>query len=460
MGALGDLSQYEGSGGDPTAALSPFLRLPGIRVACFPPYSGAKDNPYLSLCYEHLAEVGFVVVPRASFTLRWLWRWRREVALLHFQWQPDFYYLAKRRRYADPQPRWPRLRSRLKLGGFAMRLRLARFFGYRIVWTIHEAYPPPSVLRPASLGHSFDRVGQGILARNCAGLMTHQRAVADVASGELGIDRDRIRVIPHGAYLDQYPPGRSRAEVRSELGIDPHAFVFLAFGSMRPDKSIGPLLEAFRAVGEPNVALIVAGRVDDFDSLRLLQAAAQQDPRIKALPGFVPDEDVRELFDAADASVLARGEEWTSGSVILSLTLGVPVVCARLAAHEQLVDERAGWLFDPESSDGLREALEGAAASSPSELNTRRLNAATAARALPPWEEIAEQMAFVMREAIGSEERFEQLAMRVWPLLEARSPAWKFFQTVPEAPPRPSSEWTEEAFAQQASLRAAASRGS
>jgi hypothetical protein len=69
-------------------------------------------------------------------------------------------------------------------------------------------------------------------------------------------------------------------------------------------------------------------------------------------------------------------------------------------------------------------------------------------------------MAFVMREAIGSEERFEQLAMRVWPLLEARSPAWKFFQTVPEAPPRPSSEWTEEAFAQQASLRAAASRGS
>ena len=464
MGLIGDLSQYvgrEGSKGEASApALSPFLRLPGIRVACLPPWNGARGNPYLSLCYEHLAEIGFVVVPRAKLTLRWLWRLRAHVALLHFQWQPDFYYLAKCFQYDEPPPRLPRLRSCFKLAGFAMRLRLARSFGYRIVWTIHEASPPPSVLRPAVLGPSFDRVGQRILARHCDALIAHQRAVADLVSADLGIDRDRIHVIAHGAYHDQYPAGRSRMEVRSELGIDPDAFAFLAFGSMRADKSIGSLLEAFRAVRNPNVALVVAGRVEDFDSLRLLQAAARDDRRIKALPGFVPDEDVRELFDAVDASVLARGQQWTSGSVILSLTLGVPVVCARLDAHEQLVDEQAGWLFDPGSLDALRTALEQAAASSPADLNTRRLNAATAARALPPWEEIAEQMAAVMREAVGSAERLEKLAMRVWPVLEARSPAWKVFPAVRETSPREAPEWTEEEFVQQASLRAAASRGS
>ena len=457
MGAIGDLSQYEGPRAAPE--LSPFLRLPGVRVACFPPYSGGKDNPYLSLSYEHLAEFGFVVAPRAELTLRWLWRWRTEVALLHFQWQPDFYYLAKRKRYAERSPRLPRLRSCFKLAGFATRLRLARMFGYRIVWTIHEAYPPPGVLRPAALGPGFDRVGERILARNCDGLIAHQDAVADVASADFGIDRDRVQLAGHGAYFGQYPAGRSRAEVRSELGIDPHAFVFLAFGSMRPDKSIGPLLEAFRAVRNPNAALIVAGRVEDFDALRLLQAAAQEDRRIKPLPGFVPDEDVRELFDAADATVLARGQEWTSGSIILSLTLGVPVVCARLGAHEQLVDEQAGWLFDPAEDDGLRNALEEAAAASLAELNARRLNAATAARALPSWEEVAEQMAAVMREALGSE-RLEELATRVWPLLEARSPVWTAFPAVPEASPDQTPEWTEQQFVQRQSLRAAASRGS
>jgi glycosyltransferase involved in cell wall biosynthesis len=460
MGALGDLAQYEAPGLRDGEPVSPFLRLPGIRVACLPAYDGSRGNPYLSLTYEHLAEVGFVVVPRARFSLRWLWRMRAHVTLLHFHWQPDYFYLAKRRRYIDPPPRMPRLRSWLKLAGFATRLRVARLLGYRIVWTIHDVYPPPSVLRPAALGRSFDRRGQRALARSCDAFIAHHSSLADLASAEFGIDRRRIRVVPHGAYLDRYPPGRSRLEIRTELGIDPHAFVFLAFGSMRPDKSIGPLLDAFRAVESPDVALIVAGRVEDVESLRLLQAAARQDRRIKALPGFVPDEDVRELYDAADASVLARDEEWTSGSVILSLSLGVPVVCARLDAHEQLVDGRAGWLFDPVRADGLRSALEEAAASSASDLNTRRLGAAEAARALPTWEEIAEEEADVMCEAIGPEERLQELASRVWPLLEARSPVWKTFPPLTGVPARAAEERTEEAFEDRASLRAAAARGS
>jgi hypothetical protein len=69
-------------------------------------------------------------------------------------------------------------------------------------------------------------------------------------------------------------------------------------------------------------------------------------------------------------------------------------------------------------------------------------------------------MAAVMREAIGSEERLEELAMRVWPLLEARSPAWKVLPAVRETAPPPKAEWTEETFVRQASLRAAATRGS
>lgn len=462
MGALGDLAQYEASGQPDGEPVSPFLRLPGIRVACLPAYDGSRGNPYLSLTYEHLAEVGFVVVPRAQLSLRWLWRMRASVALLHFHWQPDYFYLAKRGRYSDPPPRLPRLRSWFKLAGFAARLRAARLLGYRIVWTIHDVFPPPSVLRPATLGRGFDRVGQRILARSCHGLIAHQDAVADLAATEFGIERSRIRVVPHGAYLDRYPAGRSRLDVRSELGIDPHAFVFLAFGSMRPDKAIGPLLGAFQAVESADVALIVAGRVEDVESLRLLQEAARRDPRIKALPGFVPDGDVRELFDAADASVLARGEEWTSGSVILSLSLGVPVVCARLAAHEDLVDGQAGWLFDPASRDGLRDALEEAAASSHAELNARRLGAAEAARSLPTWEEVAGQEAAVMCEAIGSQERLEELAERVWPLLEARSPVWSTFPPVAAAgvPAKQTDETTEEAFEKRASLRAAAARGS
>jgi glycosyltransferase involved in cell wall biosynthesis len=463
MGALGDLRQYaarqfrDAEAG--SASARPFLGLPGIRVACFPPYDGTRDNPYLSLCYEHLAEAGFVVVPHAALTFGWLWRWRRHVTLLHFQWQPDWYYLVKRHGYADPAPQWPRLRSCFKLAGFGLRLRFARILGYRVVWTIHEVFPPPTVLRPAKLGRGFDRVGQRILAAHCHALVAHHDSIAGLAAAEFRIDRTRIHVIPHGPYFGQYAPGRSRSAVRAELGIEAGSFVFLAFGTIRPDKALGTLLDAFRALPNPRAALVVAGRVEDVEGLRLLETAAREDPRIKPLPGFVPDAQVRELFDAADASVLARGEEWTSGSVVLALSLGVPVVCARLAAHEELLDGGAAWLFDPEVRDSLRTALADAAASSSSELNVHRLNAATAARRLPTWEVIAEQLAAVMREAIGSEERLDELSARVWPLLEVRSPLWKVFPASPQPAP-PAAGLTEQEFVESASRRAAAARGS
>jgi glycosyltransferase involved in cell wall biosynthesis len=400
---------------------SVFLQLPGIRVACLPPYDGGRQNAYLRLCYEHLAEHGVVVVPHAQFTLRWLWRRRRDVTFLHFQWQPDWYYLVKRRFYRDPAPRLPRTRSWLKLAGFRFRLRAARLFGYRIVWTIHEVQPPLTVLRPRSLGRIFDRLGQRLLARRSDLLIAHHDSLADTTARELRIDRERIRVIPHGPYTDVYPPGRPRAAVRAELGIDPDTFVFLAFGTVRPDKSIAALLEAFRALPDTKVALVVAGRVEDFESLRALREAAHADRRIKLLLGFVSDEQVSELFGASDAAVLARAEDWTSGSLILSLSLGVPVVTARLPAHEDLLDPRAGWLFEPDDASSLGAALADAAASTTWQLNARRLAAAAAGAALPTWYEIGERLALHMLDAVGSEERIEELAMRTWPLLDSRS---------------------------------------
>src|SRR5213080_1976354 len=168
-----------------------------LRLVRFPP-AGGTPNPYADLLYGSLAEVGFEVIPSAPFDIRWLWRHRREVAILHFHWRPDKYYAPRRERGTEPRhPLARRALALLDVGTFAARLTAARLLGYRIVWTVHEVYPPVS----SNGTRRLDRAGGRVLARSSSVVLAHDRQTADRAGAELGLDSRRIVVIPHGSYL-------------------------------------------------------------------------------------------------------------------------------------------------------------------------------------------------------------------------------------------------------------------
>jgi glycosyltransferase involved in cell wall biosynthesis len=363
-------------------------------VARFPP-PGKSDNPCLDLLDEQLTRLGAAVRSDSELSARWLWRSRHAVGLLHFHWRPDVHYACLGRALDERTVCRPRLqghRSWLKLVAFAGRLAAARTLGYRLAWTIHEVYPNETELRPpGTISRRVDRTGGRILARFSDVLLAHDHGTAERAGAELGLEG--VTVVPHGSYVGVYPPGRSRAAVRRELGIPEDAFVFLCFGDVRPDKELELVLDAFASIEDPRMALVVAGRIKDERSARLIGAAAARDPRIRSRLGLVPRGQVAELFGASDAAVLGRGQVWTSGSLILALSLGVPVVASRLPIHEDLVgDGQAGWLFEPGDRWSLRESLV-AAQAHPAVARTKGEAALRRAHGLPSWSEVAERTA-------------------------------------------------------------------
>jgi glycosyltransferase involved in cell wall biosynthesis len=243
---------------------------------------------------------------------------------------------------------------------------------------------------------SLDRTGGRLLARSSGIVLAHDRDTADRACAELGLAPERVTVVPHGSYVGAYPRGRPRAAVREELGVPAGAFVFLCFGQLRADKRIDLLLDGFTSLQSRDVRLVVAGSVFHVPSRRRVEDAARADPRILPLLESVAHERVAELFDAADAFVLARSEVWTSGSVILSLSLGAPVVAARVPLHEDLLGgEEAGWLFERGDADSLRSALE-RAAGDPAAARAKRDAALERANRLPSWDSIAERTATLL----------------------------------------------------------------
>ena len=326
------------------------------RIACL---SAAPWNPYLRLLYGHLAAQGFEVVENPQFSLGWLWRARSSVGFLHFHWPESLY------RYG----RGPARLRPLLSSGEARSLRsppgAARLLGYRLVWTIHQVFPHESFDR------ALDRRGARLLARACHLLIAHDHWTASDARSELGEapeeDRRRAARLVHR----RLPGGLPRREVRSELGLPQDSFVFLCFGELRAYKEIELLLEAFSSAPLPEARLLVAGNAKIASVASAVRAASANDSRILSVLGFVPDERVAELFHACDAAVLPRGDGGTSGSLILALSMGLPVVAADVPTVRELTrDGDAGWLFRPHELSSLRTSLERAGAD-PSEAARR-----------------------------------------------------------------------------------------
>jgi glycosyltransferase involved in cell wall biosynthesis len=354
-----------------------------VRIASFP--SVLRTNPYQRLLYDALRAHGFALAANPTFDLGWLVHARKEVGYLHFHWPQPFW-----RHEEGPRP-LRRPLSYVKLGLFGLRLAAARALGYRVVWTVHQVLPHEVE------SERLDRLGARALAARSNLLIAHDGGTLESVRRELGASAGRkTAIVPHGSYLGVYPDGRSRDVVRASLGVKPGAFAFLCFGDLRDYKDVDRLLRAFSAARLPNGELIVAGSICAEAQGDEVRRHAAADPRVKPILRFVPDDLVTELFQAADAAVVARSDGGTSGSLILALSMGVPVVAARMPVYEQLLGGgTAGWLFDPGSTDSLGAALEAAAAAGPDERRLKGEAARAQAESLR-WSEIGAQTAALL----------------------------------------------------------------
>jgi glycosyltransferase involved in cell wall biosynthesis len=221
-----------------------------------------------------------------------------------------------------------------------------------------------------------------------------RRRVADVYGQDT-----KIAVIPHGNFIGRYPPPRrSREEVRDRLGVARDAFAFLVFGQVRRYKRVPETIAAFRALRGDDLALVVAGSAWDPAERAAVERAAAGDPRVALRLGFVPDEEVGELHEAADAAVLGYRELFSSGALLLALSLGVPSV---VPAHGSALEVAAPPAVEPFREGGLTEALETMTGGD----RAVRCDAALAAARAADWESIGGDTAAIYRDAVAAARR-------------------------------------------------------
>jgi glycosyltransferase involved in cell wall biosynthesis len=219
-------------------------------------------------------------------------------------------------------------------------------------------------------------------------IVCHSRAARDELVSELQITNvEKVRVIPHGHYIDAYPSGLTTEECRQRLGLDRDAVVLLSIGLIRRYKGTTELAEAFRRVSRQDARLLIVGKPIDHAVDSLLKGLASRDSRIRYFSGYVPDGDLQLYLSAADAVVFPYRKSLTSGALILAMSFGRACISPRLAGMVDCLGERGGILYDAGRKDGLTEALS-AAMARPQEL--REMGAANLKRARAwDWKTIA-----------------------------------------------------------------------
>lgn len=212
------------------------------------------------------------------------------------------------------------------------------------------------------------------------------RAVADSWADVVGLDREKIKIIPRGievAAVELDPGNRAEAarSVRSEFGFEKGSQILLTVGRVEPQKGHRYLMEALArlAPAYPGIRALIVGRPGRSSAAidRLIEQSGLG--AVVTLTGS--RRDLPRLLAAADIFVFPSLFEGNGGNAMIeAMAAGLPIVTTDAAPMTDLIpSSEVGMLVGRRDSSGFEAAI--AALLDDPELR-RRLGAAARERAL------------------------------------------------------------------------------
>lgn len=310
-----------------------------ICAAFFPNW---RDNPYLDLLEEALRRIHVDVVtnPSGGPYRSWLASNKNTIDVLHFHWLSDVYSKAG-------------LISGMKdLMKFGLRLQKAEKLNYRIVWTMHNLFPHERS------NPILDRSMRRLILRFADVVIVHCQMAQEALRREFDWNR-QIVIAPQGNYIDAYDNSCSSLEARRSQQLGDDSIVFLHLGAIRQYKGLDHLISSFQNLQHQSVRLIIAGKQEpkSWFSSTTYFSRAKKDSRISIKMTWIEDSEIQYYLNAADYFVAPFKNILSTGSLILAMSFGRPVIAPRLGCISELVPSDAGLLYDPTDEHGLDKAL-------------------------------------------------------------------------------------------------------
>jgi len=264
--------------------------------------------------------------------------------------------------------RAPRLWTHLGLSSAILRDRpRSLFVPSHVIPIVH---PRSSVVTIHDLGYRQEPSGHSRQSRTMLDLTTRWNAVVArriiAISGQTRDDlvqhyhvpSSKIQVIHSGVNHERFRPVHP-ATIKLPEGVIRPYILFLS--TVQPRKNVGRLLDAFIALNEPNVQLVIAGKTGwlatDIETRILMESRSHNVHRL----GYVASSFLPGLYSAAEIFILPSLFEGFGLGVLEAMASGCPVVASNVSSLPEVAGDAAIFV-DPMSvasiRDGLQQALD------------------------------------------------------------------------------------------------------
>lgn len=260
----------------------------------------------------------------------------------------------------------------------------------RCVVVVHDAIAErwPRLIFPTLAGRLAWTVKSHLACRLASRVVTVSHAAARAIRQYLHVPADRLRVIyeaadPVFAVRDSAADHRRRRQILERYALPPNKQLLLYVGGFSPHKNLETLLAAFAQLAASAPPRSTVAAPEDQDEMRAgahvplhlvltgetsrevfysCYAALQEQvsqlhlEQHVTFTGYVPDDDLVHLYQAATCLVLPSHDEGFGLPVVEAMACGTPVMASSAGALPELVGD-AGLLAAPDQTEAFVVAL-------------------------------------------------------------------------------------------------------
>jgi beta-1,4-mannosyltransferase len=234
---------------------------------------------------------------------------------------------------------------------FLLDLILVRWMGVKIIWSVHNQVehdaPFPRLERwlqqdLIKIAHTVILLNQSTLTDPTTPYYTHPNKV----------------VIPHGHYRSVYGQTIEQSTARKILNLPLQGRIYLHLGMLRPYKGVESLLQVWQDQQWADCTLVIAGKANTTSYQQSLEAKVAKTANVIFHSGFIANEKIHLFFSAADVVVLPYCKILNSGSAILAMSFGKPIIAPRIGSLPEILGDAGQLLYDADEVQGLLRSLQ------------------------------------------------------------------------------------------------------
>jgi len=165
-----------------------------------------------------------------------------------------------------------------------------------------------------------------------------------------------IKFISNGVDIEKFCPRVSG--IREKLKIPENAFVIIMAGRLHAVKGVVYLAKAISTINHPDLHVIVVGEGSERIEFETIIQSSPCAARVHML-GVVPNDDMPDIYRAADVLILPSLMEATSIAGLEAMACGLAVIGTNVGGLPVIINDGVnGLLVEPKSAEALAKAIE------------------------------------------------------------------------------------------------------